>query len=94
MALRKWPCSESHTKVTHLEDVNGGLVDGADDSAAGVNCVANCSHDYCGSTRVQPCQIQRAISRSKLVVEFLLEVETTRAVQLCSSSWLHHGKDT
>ena len=37
----------------HLEDVDGGLVDGADHSAAGVDGVAHCAHHDGGRPRVQ-----------------------------------------
>ena len=86
--IRIRPTIVSHTKVTHLEDVNGGLVDGADNSAAGVDCVADCSHDYCSSTRVQPCQKAHGTSQFRMlvVVESLLEVKTRRTMPWCSSS--------
>ena len=40
-----------------LEDVDGGLVDGADDGAARVHGVAHRPHDYRRSPRVQACGI-------------------------------------
>lgn len=39
---------------THLKDVDGWLVDGAHDGAAGVDGVAHSAHNNCGRARIQP----------------------------------------
>ncbi len=47
-------CLARQTKRVHLEDVDGGLVDGAHDGAAGVDCVAHGAHHDGRRARVQP----------------------------------------
>ena len=59
--------------VTHLKDVDGGLVDGADDGAPCVDGVAHGAHHDCGRPCIQParglvlhthsCQLASALQR-------------------------------
>ena len=46
---------DSNLREAHLEDVDGGLVDGADNGAAGVDCVAYGAHHDSSRARVQTC---------------------------------------
>ena len=45
---------EMHRRSAHLKDVDGGLVDGAGDGAAGVNNVAHHAHYHSRRPGIQP----------------------------------------
>ncbi len=65
----------------HLEDVDGGLVDGAHDGAAGVDGVAHRAHHDGGRARIQP--------RRRLILHTFTKLKTLPSkTSHCTFLWL------